>query len=115
MGCSYYLIHTQHHPIKIGYSVNGNFFWEITLDQLINYVKNLQYHIEDDYDYDPESDDKSQPITFEDFLFKSINGLRHVSPEEFSKWEQTHTKGQCFPVYTYHNCCKCKLMYNQFN
>lgn len=89
MGTSFYIYNSvDQKKTKIGHRVNGNFFWEIDFDELLEKI-NKGYII-----YREDSDGI---ISFKNFVLYNINGCRHVTEKEFNEWERNNPN-ECFPA-----------------
>ena len=88
MGRAYYLENLEQ-KIEFVYSVNGNCFWKMSIDDMFSKVYLNGWHITTDYRF----------IPLEEFLCFNMNGVRHVFLEEYLKFEQ-YSKGKItFPEY----------------
>jgi hypothetical protein len=90
MGRTYY-IQNSNEIIRLLYSTNGNYFWDISIDQMLSKIYANDGHIMTD----------NRIIPLEEFLCFHMNGVRHVFPEEFAKFYQYYegTSLLCFPEY----------------
>jgi hypothetical protein len=90
MGRTYYIQKSQE-TIRLLYSTNGNYFWDISIEQMLSKVYLNGWNI--------MTEDRIIPL--KEFLCFQMNGVRHVFPEEYVKFSQYY-KGEsllCFPEY----------------
>ncbi len=90
MGYRYFLTFATH-KVEFAYSVNGNLFWKMALEEMIRMVTGHGVITGED----------GTKFTMEEFMFVGMNGKRHVSSSEYEKYRK-----QCgayvFPVYNPH-------------
>ncbi len=89
MGRHYYLENNKHR-IELLYSTNGNYFWKMSIEEMLTkvYVNGWKIITGDDV------------IALNDFLCYDMNGPRHVFQEEYVKFEEYYKhQNVCFPTY----------------
>jgi hypothetical protein len=87
MGYRYYL-RSAESTTKLAYSVNGNLFWDMTLEEMLKMVQSGWEIV----------GENGTRFNLTEFMWSCMNGKRHVLRSEFVKYNAANP-GETFPVY----------------